>query len=223
MIMVTAPMSARFAERFGTRAVVATGLAIVAAGLGIASTLGVDSPYWLLALSLVVLAIGMGLTMPPSTTAIMSSLPMGKAGVGSAVNDTTRELGGALGVAVLGSLAASHYAAAVGRADGSPVRRRPRPAGRWAPPSRSPARSAASGAPPWPAAAKTAFVDAMGVSLDRRRSRRAHRRRPDRPVHAGPGRCRSRPAGHRRRADRAVGSLSDALATASPASARTWL
>ena len=118
MIMVTAPMSARLAERFGTRAVVASGLATVAAGLGVATMLDIGSPYWLLALSLVVLASGMGLTMAPSTAAIMSSLPLGKAGVGSAVNDTTRELGGALGVAVLGSLAASRYAASVGGADG---------------------------------------------------------------------------------------------------------
>jgi hypothetical protein len=59
----------------------------------------------------VILAIGMGLTMAPSTASIMSALPMGKAGVGSAINDTTRELGGALGVAVLGSLLASGYRA----------------------------------------------------------------------------------------------------------------
>ncbi len=164
-IMVTAPMSARLAERFGTRAVVATGLATVAVGLGIASTLGVDSPYGVLAASLVVLAAGMGLTMAPSTAAIMSSLPLGKAGVGSAVNDTTRELGGALGVAVLGSLAASHYAAAVGRADGL-----------TGPPAAAARRSLGSAlqvagtlgaerGTAVAAAARDAFVDAMGVSL----------------------------------------------------------
>ncbi|MBV8949371.1 MAG: MFS transporter, partial [Actinobacteria bacterium] len=57
----------------------------------------------------VVQAIGMGFTTAPSTGAIMRSLPLHKAGVGSAVNDTTRELGGALGVAVLGSLVASQF------------------------------------------------------------------------------------------------------------------
>ena len=55
------------------------------------------------------MAVGMGMTTAPSTGAIMRSLPLHKAGVGSAVNDTTRELGGALGVAVLGSLVASHF------------------------------------------------------------------------------------------------------------------
>jgi len=54
------------------------------------------------------------MTMPPSTAAILSSLPMGKQGVGSAVNDTTRELGGALGVAVLGSIFATRYTSALG-------------------------------------------------------------------------------------------------------------
>jgi hypothetical protein len=57
----------------------------------------------------VVQALGMGITTAPSTGAIMRSLPLHKAGVGSAVNDTTRELGGALGVAVLGSLVASQF------------------------------------------------------------------------------------------------------------------
>ena len=165
MIMVTAPMSARFAERFGTRAVVATGLAVVAAGLGIASTLDVNSDYWLLALSLVLLAVGMGLTMPPSTTAIMSSLPLGKAGVGSAVNDTTRELGGALGVAVLGSLAASHYAAAVGRADGltgasAAAARRSLGAALHVAGTIGGERGIAVAG-----AARAAFVDAMGVAM----------------------------------------------------------
>jgi EmrB/QacA subfamily drug resistance transporter len=112
-LMIFAPQSARFVERFSHRVVVACGLLIVAVGLGLFSTFGVSTSYLLIAASLVVMAIGMSLTMPPSTTAIMASLPMGKAGVGSAVNDTTRELGGALGVAVLGSLAVSHYSSGI--------------------------------------------------------------------------------------------------------------
>jgi hypothetical protein len=67
--------------------------------------------YSLLVLALVVSAAGMGMVTAPSTGAIIVSLPLNKAGVGSAVNDTTRELGGALGVAVLGSLIASLYRA----------------------------------------------------------------------------------------------------------------
>jgi MFS family permease len=112
-MMISAPSSARMVERFGSRIVVSTGLLIVAGGLLLLSQSHVDSPYWHLALSLVVLAAGMGLSMAPSTTGIMAALPPGKAGVGSAVNDTTRELGGALGVAVLGSLLASHYASSM--------------------------------------------------------------------------------------------------------------
>ena len=115
-IMVTSPASARLVERLGAKVVVAAGLVLVSTGLVLLSTVGVDSGYGVLAVSMVVLATGMGLTMAPSTASIMASLPLGKAGVGSAVNDTTRELGGALGVAVLGSLLASHYSSGLGRA-----------------------------------------------------------------------------------------------------------
>jgi hypothetical protein len=74
----------------------------------------VHTGYPQLIFSMMLTAVGMGLTSAPSTTSIMASLPLGKAGVGSAVNDTTRELGGALGVAVLGSLVASHYKSTLG-------------------------------------------------------------------------------------------------------------
>ena len=60
-----------------------------------------------------VMAVGMGLTMAPATESVMGSLPRAKAGVGSAVNDTTRQVGGALGVAVIGSLVASVYAGGI--------------------------------------------------------------------------------------------------------------
>src|SRR5581483_7915315 len=78
-------------------------------GMLLLSTCGVHTSYGRLVVALVVMAAGTGLTVAPCTASIMSSLPMRKAGVGSAVNDTTRELGGALGVAVLGSLVASEY------------------------------------------------------------------------------------------------------------------
>jgi EmrB/QacA subfamily drug resistance transporter len=108
--LVSATQSAKMVEKFGQRFVVASGLTI--AGLGIALlavTSSVTASYWWFALSVVVQAIGMGMTTAPSTGAIMRSLPLHKAGVGSAVNDTTRELGGALGVAVLGSLVSSSF------------------------------------------------------------------------------------------------------------------
>jgi Na+/melibiose symporter-like transporter len=108
-IMVVAPSSARLAERFGTRNVVTTGLAVIALGLFGITLFGTHTSYVQLILTMMLTAVGMGLTSAPSTGSIMSAIPLGKAGVGSAVNDTTRELGGALGVAVLGSLVASHY------------------------------------------------------------------------------------------------------------------
>jgi fucose permease len=111
--MISARRSARFVERFGQRLVVSWGLTVVAAGLALLALSGLHSNYALLALSLMVSAAGMGMVTAPSTGAIIVSLPLNKAGVGSAVNDTTRELGGALGVAVLGSLIASLYRAAL--------------------------------------------------------------------------------------------------------------
>jgi MFS family permease len=107
--MAAAPLSARLVERAGQRRVVVLGLLLLTAGLVILSRTGVHTGYLYLAVGLATIASGMGLTTAPSTAAIMESLPLPKAGVGSAVNDTTRELGGALGVAVLGSLVASRF------------------------------------------------------------------------------------------------------------------
>ena len=114
VMMVTAPSSAHIAECIGTKRTVALGLSIGTVGFVLVSRLQVDSSYPYLILGLAVLAAGMAMTMPPSTAAILSSLPMSKQGVGSAVNDTTRELGGALGVAVLGSIFATRYHSALG-------------------------------------------------------------------------------------------------------------
>jgi EmrB/QacA subfamily drug resistance transporter len=107
--MLSARRSARFVERFGQRTVVSVGLIVVAIGLSGLTGSGLHANDALLLVSLVVSAAGMGMVTAPSTGAIVVSLPLNKAGVGSAVNDTTRELGGALGVAVLGSLIASLY------------------------------------------------------------------------------------------------------------------
>lgn len=113
-IMVVAPSSARFVERMGTKAVVSTGLMLVAVGLFLMLQVGVDSSYVDFMWRMVIMAAGMGLTMAPATDSIMGSLPLAKAGVGSAVNDTTRQVGGALGVAIIGSVISSVYAGQVG-------------------------------------------------------------------------------------------------------------
>ena len=115
--IVSATQSAKLVERFGQRLVVSSGLVIGGAGLAtVAVTSSLTASYWWFALGIVIEALGMGITTAPSTGAIMQSLPLHKAGVGSAVNDTTRELGGALGVAVLGSLVASHFRSSFGHA-----------------------------------------------------------------------------------------------------------
>lgn len=106
----------RLVERIGTTAVVATGLAVFAAGLAWASTVDAATPYIQIATQMLLLGGGLGLTFSPATEAIMGSLSVDKAGVGSAVNDTTRELGGTLGVAIAGSIFASVYSGHLGAA-----------------------------------------------------------------------------------------------------------
>jgi EmrB/QacA subfamily drug resistance transporter len=113
--MASAPLSVRLVERWGQRRVVSGGLGIVAVGLALLSLSGAHANYPLLAFALVVMAGGQGMVTAPSTGAIVVSLPLDKAGVGSAINDTTRELGGALGVAVFGSVLASSYRSDLGR------------------------------------------------------------------------------------------------------------
>jgi EmrB/QacA subfamily drug resistance transporter len=113
VLMVAAPMSATLTKRFGSKLVVSGGLAIVGGALLMLSQATVHSGYPYVGLVLALLGLGMGTAMSPATDSIMGSLPKEKAGVGSAVNDTTRQVGGALGVAVLGSLAAATYHAKI--------------------------------------------------------------------------------------------------------------
>jgi EmrB/QacA subfamily drug resistance transporter len=95
--------------RYSTRTVCASGLALVAAGLAIIAQAGTDTPYALMAGGLVVLGIGMGAAMTPATSAITEALPPAQQGVGSALNDLSREVGGATGIAVIGSILTSSY------------------------------------------------------------------------------------------------------------------
>ena len=108
-LILGGPISAKLAAKFGTKVVVAAGLTLVAVGLSIVTQFAVDSSYGIVAAHLLVLGFGMGMAMAPATESVMGSLPVEKASVGSAVNDTTRTTGGALGVAILGSLLASQY------------------------------------------------------------------------------------------------------------------
>jgi EmrB/QacA subfamily drug resistance transporter len=116
VMMFVAPQTPKLVTRFGANRVGAAGLLLVSAGLVFYSLAGVDTPYLPVIAIFVVLAAGFALTMSPMTTQLMSAVPRSKAGVGSAMNDTTRELGGALGVAVLGSLVTSRYASSLASA-----------------------------------------------------------------------------------------------------------
>jgi len=109
VMMVVAPNSPRLAARFGANRVVAFGLVCVSCAMFLFTISRIDTSYWALLPVMMTMAGGMALVIPSMTGSIMSAVPLGKAGVGSAMNDTTRELGGALGVAVLGSLVASRY------------------------------------------------------------------------------------------------------------------
>jgi Na+/melibiose symporter-like transporter len=117
-MLVVAPMSARLAERFGTKIVVASGLALA----GLALTLMAGLPAHNISYPgdvlwrIILMAVGMALVMAPATESIMGSLPRAKAGVGSAVNDTTRQIGGALGVAIVGSVLTAVYGSRVASA-----------------------------------------------------------------------------------------------------------
>jgi EmrB/QacA subfamily drug resistance transporter len=109
-----ATQSARVAARLGTKRTVALGIFFAGVGLFYLSRLlQVDTPYPLVMIGQIILGTGMGLAVSPATHSIMASVPVDKAGVGSAMNDTTRQLGGALGIAVLGTLMYNVYIAGV--------------------------------------------------------------------------------------------------------------
>jgi EmrB/QacA subfamily drug resistance transporter len=113
VMMGLSPQVPKLVERFTAARVVPAGLLSVSIGLLLFSQVGVDTAIWWVYGPILFLALGMVLTMTPLTTLIMSAVPLRQAGVGSAMNDTTRELGGALGVAVLGSVVTSNYGASL--------------------------------------------------------------------------------------------------------------
>jgi EmrB/QacA subfamily drug resistance transporter len=110
-MILASRLSILLSTRFGTKVAVAGGLGIIAVALGGFTTITVDTEYWWkVGSSLAMMGFGMGLAMAPATEAVMGSLPKAKAGIGSAMNDVVRELGGTLGVAVLGSVLSTSYA-----------------------------------------------------------------------------------------------------------------
>ncbi|MDX6594449.1 MAG: hypothetical protein QOJ13_3645 [Gaiellales bacterium] len=117
MALVVMPLSRKspaIAARAGVRVTGAIGLSLIAAGFLILATLEPGSSYWQFLAGLLPLGAGVALAGAPATTAIVASLPKEKQGVASAVNDVSRELGGALGIAVLGSLQNTQYRSDLG-------------------------------------------------------------------------------------------------------------
>jgi EmrB/QacA subfamily drug resistance transporter len=109
-VAISSIVGTKLALRLGTKLVVAGGLLLMAGFYLWVTTATTSTSYLTIAAQMVVLGTGMGLTSAPATEAIMGVVPKAKAGVGSAVNDATRLLGGTLGVAVIGSVYASLYA-----------------------------------------------------------------------------------------------------------------
>lgn len=109
---VLSPLAMLVMRKTGAKALVAGGMGLMACGFLIVSRAPIDAGYWsVIVVSMCLMAAGMAFATGPSTDSILSSLPESKAGVGSAVNDTTREFGGALGVALVGSVMSWWYGA----------------------------------------------------------------------------------------------------------------
>ncbi|WP_066907659.1 MFS transporter [Millisia brevis] len=113
-VAVTAPAATMIAQCAGATAMIVLGLVVLSGGMFIAGSVTVDTPYvGPVLLSMVLMGIGLAIVQGPATDSIMGSVGLDEAGAGSAVNDTTREIGGALGIAILGSIVASYYTSTV--------------------------------------------------------------------------------------------------------------
>jgi EmrB/QacA subfamily drug resistance transporter len=108
-LLVIAPLSVLLAHRFGSKVVIVSGMVLIALGLGLLSRTTVAGTYRDCIAAFVVLGVGVALALAPSTESVMGSLPKEEAGVGSATNDTAMQLGGALGVGVLGTALILRY------------------------------------------------------------------------------------------------------------------
>ncbi|MCF8571850.1 MFS transporter [Gordonia sp. HY002] len=115
VVAVLSPVAMAFSHRFGPRTVAAAGALLMASGFAVVELTDRQSTYFgLIIWSMMLMAAGLAMISGPCTQVIMDALPEHQTGAGSAINDTTREVGGTLGVAVLGSVMTSVYAANVG-------------------------------------------------------------------------------------------------------------
>jgi EmrB/QacA subfamily drug resistance transporter len=107
LIVFVAPLAGRFSDKIGSRWLMGAGLVLLSGSLLSFSTLGVDSSFWDILPGLILGGFGMSLAMTPTTAAAMGSVPVDKAGVGSAVLNSMRQVGGSLGIALLGAIVAA--------------------------------------------------------------------------------------------------------------------
>jgi EmrB/QacA subfamily drug resistance transporter len=107
LIILIAPQAGRLADRIGSRSLMTSGMTLVGVQLVIFSRLGAETTFWHLLPGLLIGGVGMSLTMTPSTAAAMKAVPRDKAGVGSAVLNAFRQVGGSIGVALMGAIMAS--------------------------------------------------------------------------------------------------------------------
>ncbi|HEX2346775.1 MAG TPA: MFS transporter [Gaiellaceae bacterium] len=107
LIILVAPIAGRTSDRIGSRGLMTAGMILIAAQLVMLSRLSVDAHFWDLFPAFVIGGIGMGLTMTPSAAAATRSVPVDKAGVGSAVLNSARQVGGTMGIAVMGAIVAA--------------------------------------------------------------------------------------------------------------------
>ena len=120
---VCSPLAERAAVAIGRAPVAAIGMLVCAVGLAAVALTTADTPFWALVLALVPFGAGIGITSVPATAMIMDDAPRGGQGMASAVNDATREVGGALGIAVLGAVLNDRYAAGLSEGVPAAVRR----------------------------------------------------------------------------------------------------
>ncbi|MFA5882500.1 MAG: MFS transporter [Acidimicrobiia bacterium] len=118
MLVIVSPLTPRLGARFGANKTVAGGMLCTTVGLFAFRQVGTDTPYLAILGALAFINAGFALSMSPMTAAIMSAVPPRRAGAGSAMNDAAREFGAALGIAVMGSIAASQFTHALGKLTG---------------------------------------------------------------------------------------------------------
>jgi EmrB/QacA subfamily drug resistance transporter len=114
LIILVAPIAGRFTDRVGARWLMGAGMSLLAVALVLFGTLDANSSFWAILPGLLVGGVGMAITMAPTTAAAMGSVPVDKAGVGSAVINSMRQVGGSLGIAIMGALVATAVSVAPG-------------------------------------------------------------------------------------------------------------